>query len=270
MSEELDKEFEKVISEILAKTIQSGKLIVCGANQTGKTNATQWLVRTIRNDPKHQSNEYKLMIFDTALNWVYKFDKCPYVEFKEGLILPIELDLILNLSLPDPISIRDALSQILLGDFNEKRRIKANCNGQNPITSFYILEEAQSIFGRFSLGQKSGRFIYKLFCECSNFGMVFILLTQRIADLDTRIAERTRYFLLGRMNGSNDLARLTRMFGSEVAKAVSSLKVGSLIFYDKEENSIIEIGFPLFVQKDKPYQLQTVAVNTKGYVRKIL
>ena len=269
MSEQIDPEFEKALDEIIAKAIQSGKLLVVGANQTGKTNATQWLVRRIRNSLKHQSNEYKIIVFDTALNWIYHFDKCPYIDFKEGMIMPIELDLILNFSQPDPISIRDAISQILLGDFMEKRRIKANCNGENPITSFFVIEEIQNIFGRFALGQKSGRFLYKLFTECSNFGMVFIGLTQRLADVDTRIVERTRYFLLGRMNGENDINKITKMFGSEVAKSVKGLHVGSLIFFDKEENTILEIGFPKFEQNGRPEEIKLIAL-TKGYVRKIL
>lgn len=268
-NEQIDKDFIKKIDEIIALAVQNGGLMIIGSNQCGKSMASMWLARRIMDADKHQSHEYKLTVFDTCLNWRYKFDKIPFIDFSLTRVLPVIQDLIIDVSNSDPIDTRDNISTVLMEDFQTKQRLKSELVGKVPFVNFYFIEEMQNVFGSYALGQKNGRFNMRVFSEGSNFGMVFIGIGQRLSDISTRIVERRRYFLLGRANGDNDIAKIGRMFSPEVGKYIKGLPVGSFIFYDKETGSIYEIGFPLFIQIGQPEPVNS-SPSQNGYVKRLL
>jgi hypothetical protein len=259
---QISPDFIKKLDEIIKKIEESGGLIVSGSNQSGKTNAVMWIARRIRDSPKHSTNEYKLTIFDDTLNWKFKFDSIPFVDYAKTSVIPFEeQDLIVNLhEIADIIDVKNVIADLMYRDFMHKHELKNSLNGVVPFANFYVIEEIQNVLGRNGLGLKSGRFLYKLYCECTNFRMVVIGLTQRLADVDTRVVERRRYFLIGRTCGDNDVQKISRMFGSQVADKVKTLKtnfeegISEFIFYDKAENHAYLIQFPKFEGIGKPFE----------------
>lgn len=252
---EIDSDFIAKLDEIIAKAIQNGGLIAVGSNQCGKTNAMMWILRRIIQQPKHTTGEFKTLTLDDCLNWIFKFDKLPYITYSNKILMPTELqDLIVDLhDTYDPLDTKNIIADIIYQDFIHKQEIKQSLNGEVPFINFYMIEEIQNIFGRYALGQKSGRFIYKTVCECTNFGMCIMGLTQRLADVDTRIIERRRYYLLGRANGDNDVKKLKQMFGEQIGEKVKTLAVGSMVFFDKAEDHAYKLDFPKFEQNGNPY-----------------
>jgi hypothetical protein len=230
----------------------------------------KWILRRIIEQPRHATGEYKTLVLDDCLNWMFKFDAIPYISYNAKTIMPIEpQDLIVDMhDAFDPLDSRNIIADIIYQDFIHKQAIKQTLNGEIPFINLYMVEEIQNIFGRYALGQKNGRFIYKTVCECTNFGMCIMGLTQRLADVDTRIIERRRYFLLGRINGQNDVSKLSKMFGNEIGDKVKGLSVGTMIFYDKADNHAYSIAFPEFVQNGKPY-LYIDKSNKVGSVRQL-
>jgi len=263
----IDPAFIKKIDEIIAMAVQNGGLMFVATNGSGKSCAGMWFARRIMDNPKHEAHEYKLTIFDTVYNWRYNFDKIPFIDYNQTRMLPISQDLIIDVSDLDPIDTRNNISAILMEDFQKKQELKVAMNGQLPFVNFYIIEEMQNVFGTYALGQKTGRFNLKLFAEGRNFGMCFIGIGQRIADISPKAIERRRYFLLGRANGDNDLQKIGRMFNPIVAEHLKALQVGSFLFFDKETNTLDEIGFPLFNQMGKPEALVLNKIN--GYVKRV-
>lgn len=268
MSENVvDPAFIKKIDEIIDLAVSNGGLMFISTNGSGKSNAGMWIARRIMDNPKHESHEYKMTIFDTVYNWRYNFDKIPFVDSRSMRLIPIVQDLIVDISDLDPIDTRNNISSILIEDYLRKQELKIAMAGKLPFINFYVIEEMQNVFGTYALGQKTGRFNLKLFSEGRNFGMCFIGLGQRIADISPKVIERRRYYLLGRANGDNDLQKIARMFNPMVAEHLKALQMGSFIFFDKETNTLDEIGFPIFKQMGTPQPLDLKKVN--GYVKRV-
>lgn len=261
----IDPELKKRLLEIIENAKQNGGMMVIGSNQCGKTTAVMWLMRLIVTSSEHEVQKYQSKIFDTCLNWRYKFDVCPYIEYgsERSKLIPTEQDLIIDMIDPDPISVKRSIAEILQGDFEHKRELKEKFLGVNQQTNFYVIEEVQNVFGRMGLAGQSGRYLRRIFSEGSNFAMCIIGLGQRLADIDTMIVERRRYFLFGRMNGENDLKKIKAMFGDQVVGAVQGCAVGEFIFHDKEKKLIAKIAFPEWTQNGKPF-LKVVDKKKQG------
>ena len=251
---ERDSEIEQItLEEIIQKVLDSGQLIITGVKQTGKTNTAMWLMRTLMNSTLHKNLKMRTVIFDTVLNWRTRFDAIQYLDIKDFGVLPTVLDLIVDLGYMDTNDVRNSIGQIVMNDFAKKRIMKEKFNGKVPYYDVFLLEEAQNCLGQFALVGEVGRFWLKIISECKNYGMVFFFITQRLADVSTRIVERTRYFLLGSTSGDNDLSKIRRMGGRKLADYVSSLKKGQFLLFDKDSKEQYRITFDLFVQNGKPY-----------------
>jgi len=264
---ERDSETEQItLEEIIQKVLDSGQLIITGVKQTGKTNTGFWLMRTLMNSTLHKNLKMRTVIFDTVLNWRTQFDAIQYLDIKDFGVLPTVLDLIVDLGYMDTNDVRNSIGQIVMNDFAKKRIMKEKFNGKVPYYDVFLLEEAQNCLGQFALVGEVGRFWLKIISECKNYGMVFFFITQRLADVSTRIVERTRYFLLGSTSGDNDLAKIRRMGGRKLADYVSTLKKGQFLLFDKDAKEQYRITFDLFVQNGKPYPYTSQnGKSKKGY-----
>jgi len=269
MSEtKLNKEFWEKVNEILSKVFEQGQLMVIATKQHGKTNACMWLMRALIESKYHEQQKIQTIIFDTVLNWRFKFDKMPFVDYEGLKNIPEVQDLIVDMNQVDTQITRNAVTQILMNDFLHKRKIKKETNGDVPFINVYLVEEMQNVWGTYALSGFEGRFALKIFSECANYGQIIIGIGQRLGDISPKIVERTRYFLFGATSGDNDLAKIRRMSGGkQLAEQIRSLKKGEFIFYDKESGVASIIGFPKFKQKDTPYPYKNG--ETDGYVKTI-
>jgi hypothetical protein len=262
--QELNAEFLKKLDEIIAMTLDVGQLIVVACKGHGKTVATMWLTRRML---ENKGNS-KTIIFDTCLNWRYTFDKVPYVEHGSMPYLPTVPEIICDLKYVDSALTRMAISEIVMNDFVKMQSLKEQFEGKLPFLNIYVIEEMQNVLGSYSMNGQQGRFWLKEISEGRNFGQVFIGIGQRLADISTKVVERTRYYLFGAMTGDNDIRKVRRIAGKEVAEKLKTLNKGEFLLYDKKKRNIVTIiGFPMFKQKDKPYPYQNG--EAKGFVKQV-
>jgi hypothetical protein len=175
--------------------------------------------------------------------------------------------LIIDIGFVDSELTRNAIGEVVMNDFIHKRDLKKQLSGQIPFKNIYIIEEIQNVLGTYSMNGSMGRFWLKMISECANYGQIVIGIGQRLADISTRIVERSRYFMFGMTAGDNDKRKITRMGGKALGETISTLKRGEFIFYDKEGNVADVIGFPKFVQNDKPYEFKN-GNGSEGYVKR--
>jgi len=264
---EKDSEISQItLEEIIQKVLDSGQIIITGVKQTGKTNTAMWLMRTLMESTPHKNLEMRTVIFDTVLNWRNRYDSIQYLNVEDFRILPTVLDLIVDIGYSDSNETRNAIGQIVMNDFARKRAMKEKFYGKVPYYDVYLIEEAQNCLGQFALNGEVGRFWLKIISECANYKMIFLFITQRLADVSTKVIERTRYFLLGSTSGDNDLAKIRRMGGRKLADYVSGLKKGQFILFDKDSKKQYRITFDLFIQNGKPYPFTSQNGKSKrGY-----
>jgi hypothetical protein len=164
-----------------------------------------------------------------------------------------------------------AIGEIVMNDFINKPNIKKENQGENTYTNIYIIEEIQNVLGSYAMTGDIGRFWLKMASECANYGQVMIGIGQRLGDISAKFVERTKYFMFGSLSGDNDLKKIQRMAGEDGDKlgdAITQLKFGEFLFWDKVGKTADVIGFPKFEQNEKPYQYVN-GVNGHGYVKRI-
>lgn len=266
----LNPDFILKIDDIIERTIKNGSLTITGTGGSGKTFASMWIVRRIMQNEKHETGEYKVTIVEPCLNYRFKFDAVPYIEYMNTKVIPENQDLIIDMNGIKPAVKRSGLTTILNNDFVHKQTLKIINNGINPYKNFYMLDELHNIIGRYALVGDKGADLLDVITECRNFDMYLIGVTRRLADLSTQFVESCRNFLFGKMAGENDLNKIRRMYGKngdKVADAVQVLKPRSFIFFDTENGFIDEIGFPEFIPQGKPYEV--TQDYSQGYVKHI-
>jgi len=266
---EQQRKYEEKLDEIIKQTMKQGQLLIIATKRHGKTNTCMHLVRRLRQTLEHRANAIKLKIFDTVLVWRHEFDEIPFVSIDEVRILPEVQDLIVDIPFVDSQLTRNALGEILVNDFIDKRKLKEIHKGKNPYANVYVIEEIQNCLGTYSMNGKQGRFWLKIVSECGNFAMVIIGLGQRFADISTKVVDRTRFYLIGATSGERDLVKIKGIGGKGLADKVRTLKRGEFLFFDKENKETMTlIYFPLFVQKGKPH-LHDDSSNGSGYTKEI-
>lgn len=269
MSEESSNEMPKLVDEILEKTFKSGQLVIIATKQHGKTNACMWLVRRVMQSQSHAEGTVKSLLFDTVLNFRYKFDRIPYLDIsKVRHIKPVQ-DLIVDLPYMDSNLVKARITQILMEDFHKKRTLKEKHIGVNPYQNLYVVEEMQNVWGTYGIKGQQGRFALKVFSEGANYGIIIWGLAQRCASVSTEALERSQHYLIGRLSGDNDIKKIARVTTKKVAEEIKTLKRGQFIFWDRDNPEYVEqIDFPLFKSNGTPYEL-TNGPSEKWHVKRI-
>jgi len=262
------KIFKQKLKEIMQKILVTSRSIVCGTNRTGKTNTLQWLwyILMLMREEELIKNKTKITFFDPTLNLRYNFDSVPYVDRRKTQVIPLVKDLIIDIPFISSTSKREAVMEVLTNDYIHKQQLKEKYEGKIPYQDVYFIDEMQNVWSNKALKRKDGETALTIFSESSNYGMIIIGSTQRLADVAPEIIERTTYALCGHLSGDNDVAKLRRIAGTDVAKATKKLKQGEFIFVDTSTNFFDTIKFPKFVQTGKPYLYQ--GVETSCYVKR--
>jgi len=266
---EKEEDFMQKLIEIVKKVLIQGQLIIVATKQMGKTNSAMWLMKTLMEMKEHEEGKFKTLIFDLPMVWRFRFNRIAYLSHDSIPCLPVVKDLIVDLPYTDSIRTRNAITEIMMEDFVLKRQLKEKFEGNLPFKNIYLVEEMQNIWGTHSLNGSEGRFALKIFSECANYDMIIIGITQRLADVSTRIVERSRYLLIGNLEGDNNLNKIKRVTNKRIRDKVQTLKRGQFLFWDRESPEYIDlVYFPKFVQTGKPYLFEDKA-DGKGYVKRV-
>lgn len=106
----------------------------------------------------------------------------------------------------------------------------------------FCLEEANVTIGKFL---KSDSDLATAMCVGRNYNLSFIFVSQRLAELNTTLSERTAY-LIGRVCGDNNIRKISRLLGisRRKLKFVETLPRGEFLFYNGDR--IERLRFPKF------------------------
>ena len=114
----------------------------------------------------------------------------------------------------------------------------------------FIIEESQNVFDSSTISKKLFNRMRKIYSVSRNLGLHYIMCSQRLQDLNTKIRSRTR-LLVGRISLDDFELKFSRLLRhSKHRKNVLSLPKG--VFLYPALDSLI--AFPRFKQDSKPYQ----------------
>jgi len=220
-------------SDVLHNILRTG-LVIVGAKGTGKSNAGKVLsAEIIRKQPL----SIQIKIFDTCMNWRWNYEPIRYqtIDSETRYFYDGDGHILFDLELVSDEDVMMFMEKVIIADYYKQRKKKEILGGHNDKWILYVVEEAQNILGSYSLMRKEGRKLLKMFAEGRNYGLSFILIGQRLADVSTKAIERCNGYLFGRMNGDNDIAKLKRIVGrkSAIVNEVKNLKParGEFIYY---------------------------------------
>jgi len=268
---------------IIKSIVSNGSACITGTGGAGKTILSMWLARRIMCSPKSESNEYKLMMIEILNNYMFKFDKIPYINYSEyidrtGKIQPPnERNLILNMNSMNRVSLqKTSLRNLVLDEFNRMNALNREHGGVNPYGVFYFIDEIPVVLDRYSLVGEKNEDMYSIVTTGRNVKMYFVGMGRRLVDFPTSFVESCSTFVFGVIDGENDLGKIKNMYPNKkikekVLEGITNLTPRSFIFYDKKARRIDEIGMPEWVPQGKPYKYANyVPENPKGgYVKKL-
>lgn len=254
-------ELKTLCSEIL----KFGGLFIVANKGMGKTNTLQCLARELRKDVRN-----RVVIFETFPKWLHEFDAIPYVYIEDDdvikndnnfksvryedmkRILKIHKDLLFTCAVEDIDRLSFFMSKIIYS-FYRKRYLKMYKYGTEAIKEnlIFICEEAQNLFDSTILNKIVFRRLRKIYSESRNFKIHYIMASQRLQDLNTKIRARAR-LLIGRVSLDDYELKISRLLRhSQYRREVLEFEVGKFLYPAK--NSLIR--FDKFRQHGKPYEV---------------
>jgi len=261
---------ELVLDPEIQKDILRTGLVILAGKSAGKSVAAKWLASQILQKKILSDMDVRVKITDSCQNWIHSFDPIPsQIVTKETRYLrgidENEPNMLYDLEFNDTESAIQIIQKLLLHDLTVNREKKMV--GKLNYWTFYVIEEAQNIIGRYALTGRKGEFWLKIISEGRNFNISFILIGQRAADISAQAIERAQGYLLGRMTGDNDRAKVKRICGSNsgIDEDITKLKSGEFIYYNGAKSW--EIKFPLYEPKTKPI---LVGIGGEVYCRERL
>lgn len=284
---------------MLSDIVDFGDLLIIANKGSGKTNSLMQLTRELR-----QVANSRVIIFETFPKWCNEFDLIPYLfindEDVQETSRAIELseydyfvrtssdytilrgneiqtalkhnkDLLFTLAVEDTDRISFFISSIVC-HFYRKHYLTAYKYGIPAINdrTFFICEEAQNIFDSSIISKRIFNKLRKMFSETRNLKIHFVMASQRIQDLNTKIRGRTQ-FLIGKVNIDDYDLKVNRILrNSQHRQEVLNLPVGQLLNVNSDEL----IQFDKFNQIQQPYEFiippQPQPEKPKGLLEKLV
>ena len=140
----------------------------------------------------------------------------------------------------------------IVNHFYRKQYLKAYKYGIKALKEkiVFIIEESQNVFDSTTISKKLFNRMRKIYSVARNLGIHFIMCSQRLQDLNTKIRSRTR-LLIGRVSLDDFELKFSRLLRhSKYRKNVLSLPKG--VFLYPALDSLI--SFPMFKQDSKPFE----------------
>jgi len=142
----------------------------------------------------------------------------------------------------------------IVNHFYRKQYLKAKKYGTKSLKTriVFIIEESQNVFDSSTISKKLFNRMRKVFSVARNLGIHFIMCSQRLQDLNTKIRSRTR-LLIGRVSLDDFELKFSRLLRhSKYRKEVLHLPKGVFLYPSQD----MLISFPRFKQDSKPYEWQ--------------
>jgi hypothetical protein len=253
------------LKTLCSEILKFGGLFIVANKGMGKTNTLQCLARELRKDAKN-----KVIIFETFPKWIHEFDTIPYVYIEDGdviesdnsfknlrnrevkRLLNIHKDLIFCLAIEDIERLSFFMSSVIY-DVYRKRYLTSYKYGLEAIKEnlIVIVEESQNLFDSTVLNKTVFRRLRKIYTESRNFKIHYVMASQRLQDLNTKIRARAR-LLVGRVSLDDYELKISRLLrNSSYRKEVLNFRIGKFVYPALDSL----ICFDKFQQHGKPYEV---------------
>ena len=253
--EKIDKETSDFQIDI-EEALRSG-VFISGGKGTTKSNLAKTIV------DKLMQRGIIAKIFDISRSWLKS--SVPRV-YEIGYDTQLRIDLyqsaVFDLSRLTPKMAKEFISKQLEGEWNLQISIPEEERKQ----IVYVFEEVQMLIPQGQLRSEEAQYVLRLMTTGRNFQLGFIAITQRPALCDTSVFELSfqRYF--SRMDGENDLKKVSNYIGSKKAKQLQNLRLGEF-FYDKGTETKL-IRTEVFRSNAKPSRIQPMQSREEPEAKK--
>lgn len=243
---------ENLIPESILIDILKMRGNILGNPRCGKSN----LAKVIVSEFVKKIPNVQIKVYDTCATWRFNFlSNFKFQEINDNTrkVYSEKENVLYDLEFNDAEEIMQFIGNDVLLDYELNRERKKATNGILNDYVLYVLEEAQSSLGRYSLSRETGRIWLKMISEAGNFNLGFLFLGQRVADISASVIERSTCYFVGRTTGDNNIQKLRRIVGSEagqnelgipIYEKAKTLNVGEFIWWSGE--SAYQFKCPLF------------------------
>lgn len=269
-----DGKTKTLVRDVLAY----GDLLVIANKGIGKTNTLMVLAKEFQN-----LEDTKLIIFEDFPKWCLEFDSMPYMVIHDNDVVETSHTVDMedyflrherDYSVKRGLEIQQALEEnkhliftseisdierqaffiySVVEYFYRKAYLRAFKDYSKKERIVFIIEESQNVFDSSTISKKIFNRLRKIFSVARNLDLHFVLCSQRLQDLNTKIRGRTR-LLIGQVSIDDyELKVRSLLRHSKHRTDILTLPKGK--FLNVASDSIV--SFPKFEQVGKPYEIQT-------------
>lgn len=274
------EKLKTIVNDILSY----GDLLMIANKGIGKTNALMVLARKFRALPKT-----RVIIFEDFPKWSLEFDKIPYLVVKDSWVVETQhvVDMenyflrherdytvlkgteikavlkkykdILFVSEIQDIERQAFFIYSIIQWFYRRNYLRKFKNYNSLERIVFIIEESQNVFDSSTISKKIFNRLRKIYSVARNLEIHFILASQRLQDLNTKIRGRTR-LLLGNPSLDDYELKIRRILRhSKYRKKILTFQVGEFLYCPLD----IKVKFPLFQQQGKPFKINIESLKQK-------
>ena len=263
------------VSKLCCDVLDYGDLLLIANKSMGKTHTLMHLARTFKS-----MENTRVIIFEDFPKWIHEFDSIGYFVVRDNDV--VETQHVVDIenyflrherdyTIKKGREIKEFLKNNKHGIFLMNiRDIERSCFFIYSIVQYFyrkaylrafkgyntheriifILEESQNIFDSSTVSKKLFNRLRKIFSISRNLGLHYIMASQRLQDLNTKIRGRTR-LMIGRINIDDYALKICRLLRhSKYKKEVLNLPKGVYVYAPLDSL----ISFSKFKQDSKPYQ----------------
>lgn len=266
-------ELKSLIEDVLAY----GDLLLIANKGVGKTNALKVLSSELRKLPNT-----RVIIFETFPKFCKEFEAIPFMRIKDGDVTETkhEIDVEnyflrherdyavlrgeeINKALEEnkdiifTLEIRDIeriafFCYSIVNHFYRRAYMRLYKNYKKTERIVFIVEESQNIFDSSTISKKLFNRMRKIFSEARNLDLHFVMCSQRLQDLNTRIRGRVR-LLLGNVSLDDYELKVRRLLRNSAYRTeILNFERGTFLY--TATDSVIK--FPKFSTTEKPYEIR--------------
>ena len=263
------------LKPIVKDVLDFGDLLLIANKGVGKTNSLMVLANEFR-----KLENTRVIIFEDFPKWCLEFDNIAYMIIHDSDVIEtshtidveqyflrherdysvlkgseIKQALTENKDLIFVSEIQDIERQTffiysIIQHFYRKQYLRAYKQYKKHERIIFIIEESQNVFDSTTVSKKLFNRLRKIFSVARNLDLHFVLASQRLQDLNTKIRGRTR-LMLGNVSIDDYELKIRRLLRhSNYRKEILRFERGLFLYVAKDH----KIKFPRFVQNGKPYE----------------
>jgi len=263
------------VESLFSDVLNYGDLLLIANKGIGKTNSLMILARKFRN-----LENCRVFIFEDFPKWMLEFDSIPYMIIHDDDVvetshtidiedyflrherdytvargseiqqaLESNKDLIFTMEIED-IERQAFFIYSIVQYFYRKHYMQKFKQIKKTEHIIFVIEESQNVFDSSTISKKIFNRLRKIFSVARNLDLHFILASQRLQDLNTKIRGRTR-LLLGQVSIDDWELKIRRLLrNSRYRNAILTLQIGRFLYVAND--SVLQ--FAKFSQNGKPQE----------------